>query len=466
MKCIIFGAGNAGRPVARILNHVGHKVLITDKRPLADFPVDVRETLLKMEEEGVILDLEVDNPKDFTNWDAAYLSPSIPENSPIVENIFYHNLKIIGFDDISQIIQEEIGLDIIGVTGTVGKTSTTNLISHIFTEAGYKVWTCSTLMGNLISETIVDELVKGKNKDKDIAILELPHGTIRLFSKLRLKVGLITNIYPEHLTEFGGSMERYSARKLLMADMCETLIANQRLKDLIKPIRDDVIYYSEGEGPEDVHGQMEDDKLKIRYQIPQGTGQLESEFKLTGYYIENAIAATTASLSYGIGIEDIIKGLSTFEGIPGRLEYFGDFCGRKVYFDAAYIPEGLVPTLELFSDSSLIVLVDNPDTGLPKDKQGVGRVVGEYAQVLICSGYNETTFKLDMDAAYDVIKGANDSNAVKIAVEYMEDAGEKSIEHSKVGDTILHVGSGAVTNYENVKNAMIKGIKKGCSKIQ
>lgn len=464
MRCIVFGAGNAGRPVGRILNYMGHQVIITDKRHLTDFPKDVQKTLQKMEEEGVNLYLGADDLKDYNGWDAAYLSPSIPENSPIVENIFYHNLKIIDHEYISQIIQEKIGLDIIGITGTVGKTSTTNMISHILKEAGYKVWTCSTLMGNLISEIIVDEIINGKVKGKDIAILELPHGTIRILSKLHLKVGVLTNIYPEHLTEFGGSLERYSARKLLMADMCETMVVHHSLKKRVDPLRDDVIYYCQGTCTADIHGQIEKGRFKIHYNLPQRKGILETKFKLSGYYVENAIAATTALLSYGIDVKDIEKGLSTFEGIPGRLEYIGDYCGRKIYFDAAYIPEGLEPTLELFSDNFLVVLIDNPDTALPKDKRGVGRVVGKYAKVMICSGYNETTHDLDMDAAYEVLEGAKASTALKIAVENMDDAGEKSIEKSHPGDTILHVGSGAVTNYDNVKNAMMKGIKKGCSR--
>jgi UDP-N-acetylmuramoylalanine--D-glutamate ligase len=38
MKCIIIGAGNAGRPVARILNHTGNQVIITDRKILEEFP--------------------------------------------------------------------------------------------------------------------------------------------------------------------------------------------------------------------------------------------------------------------------------------------------------------------------------------------------------------------------------------------------------------------------------------------
>jgi UDP-N-acetylmuramoylalanine--D-glutamate ligase len=468
MKCIVFGAGNAGRPVARIMKHVGHEVIITDRRTFDEFPEDVQKTLLAMENEGVVLYLGIDEFKDFKGLDAAYISPSIPENSIEVQNIFYNSLTIIENDYISQIIQEEIGVDIIGITGTVGKTSTTNLLSHIFKNSGYKVWTCSTLMGNLLSETIVEGIVNGEQNGIDLAILELPHGTIRILSKMNLKVGILTNIFPEHLTEFDGSLERYAARKLLITDMCDTLIANWILKDQVKPLKDNIIFYYEGDEENNkklqVHGRKEDGQFKVQYNLPTRSGELETRFKLSGYYVENAIAATAAALCYGLEPEDIKSSLSTFKGIPGRLEYLGEYCDRKVYFDAAYIPEGLVSTLDLFTDHPPVVVIDNPDTGLPKDKYGVGEVVGKYASVMICSGYNETTGILDMEAAEEVLEGAKHSKALKILVKSMEEAGELSIRHSQAGDTILHVGSGAVTSYENVKNAMIRGIEEGCSK--
>ncbi len=44
MKCIIIGAGNAGRPAARILNHAGNEVIINDRKILEEFPAGVQKT--------------------------------------------------------------------------------------------------------------------------------------------------------------------------------------------------------------------------------------------------------------------------------------------------------------------------------------------------------------------------------------------------------------------------------------
>ena len=187
---------------------------------------------------------------------------------------------------------------------------------------------------------------------------------------------------------------------------------------------------------------------------------------MLGYYFENSIAASAAALAYGVDESSIINGLKSFKGISGHMEYIGNFKGREVHFDAAFVPEGLVNTLESFHDQELIVLIDNPDSTNPRDKYKVGEVVGKYAKVIICSGFNETTKKPDIEAANEVIRGADKFKALKIPVEDMITAGKLAIKHSNPGCTILHVGPGAITNYEDVKFKMMLGIKEGCKKYE
>ena len=71
---------------------------------------------------------------------------------------------------------------------------------------------CSSRMGNLLSETIIDGIVKGLHKKNDIAVLEIPHGTLGVTFKVHLKVAVLTNIYIDHLDEFDNSLEKYAAR--------------------------------------------------------------------------------------------------------------------------------------------------------------------------------------------------------------------------------------------------------------
>ncbi len=460
MRCVVIGAGNAGRPAARILNHAGNDVVITDRKPLRKFPRDIQEILLKMEKEGIELHLGSDAPDELERFDAAYVSPTIPTDARFRRK----KMKLIKNEDIAKIIDREIDIDIIGITGTLGKTSTTHIISHIFESAGYRVWTCSSQHGNLLSEIIVDGIIHNYHKKNDIAVLEIPHGTLRLMSQVKLKVGILTNIYPEHLTEFEGSMDKYIARKLLMVNMPDIFIANIKCRDLVN--RNDVVWYGSKGNECNVSGELVDGKFMIKYDVGNRAGKFQTPIKMLGYYVENSIAASAASICYGLDEESIKNALSKFNGIPGHMEYLGKYSEREVYFDAAYIPEGLLPTLKSFSGHNLVVLIDNPDSSTPRDKYRIGNLLGRYAKVIIATGYNETIGNLNMDAAKEVLDGACNSNALKIAVEDMEAAGELSIKYSKPGDTILHVGPGAISAYNSVKSDMLSGIKKGCSRYE
>ncbi|MCC7564044.1 MAG: UDP-N-acetylmuramoyl-L-alanine--D-glutamate ligase [Methanobacterium sp.] len=466
MKCVVIGAGNAGRPAARILNYAGHQVQITDQKKLEEFPDSVQNTLRKMEEEGVNLQLGWDDPTNIDDVDAVYISPNIPKDSKIRHYLVDNELKLLINQDIAKILEKSINMDVIGVTGTLGKTSTTHIISEIFQNAGYKVWTCSSQCGNLLSEVIVDGIINGDHLKSDIAVLELPHGTIRLLSELKLKIGVITNIYSDHLSEFEGSIQKYAERKLMITNSCEILISSNQCKQIMESFPK-TIFYCTGHELSDVSGELLDGKIRIKYKVKSREGEFETEFNLRGYYFENSIAAAAVAITYGLKEDAIKEGLSKFNGIPGHLEYIGKYSDREVHFDAAFVPEGILSTLEEFpatDESNLVILIDNPDSTNPRDKFQIGKILGEHAQVIIASGYNETTGVLDMESANQVLEGAKDSDCLKIAVEDMTKAGELSIKHSKPGDVILHIGPGAITNYEDLKSKIIMGLEAGCNK--
>ncbi len=96
-------------------------------------------------------------------------------------------IEILGNEYISTIINDLLDLDIIGITGTLGKTSTTHILSEIFIRQAIKSGHVHPEWETCLSEVIVDGIVKGLHKKNNIAVLELPHGTSRLMSKVDLK---------------------------------------------------------------------------------------------------------------------------------------------------------------------------------------------------------------------------------------------------------------------------------------
>ena len=459
MKYLVVGAGNASRPVARLLNHLGHDVIVTDLKEITEFKTDVQRILLQIENEGIKLDLGNKNP-NLDGIEAVYAPPTLPDSAPIAKLIKESDAYVLTNENFSRIVNDLIPVDIIGITGTMGKTTTTFITTSLFKQAGYKVWSCSSLVNNLVSEAIIDGIVKGKADDCDIAIFELPHGTIGLLNSLDIKIGLLTNIAEDHLSEFGGSLEKYQQRKLILERMSETFIANYSCFDIINPQRNDALYYALDENV-DFKGTVGDESLTIEYNGDKFT----TPFHMMSYFFENSVAASAVALTYGVKKEDIIDALSVFKGLPAHMEDVGDYNGRKVILDSAFLYDGMKITLDYFKDESVVLFLDHFDTLSVRDKAEVGELVSNYdIKTVIASGFNEVTQEIEMEAANELLDAITNPKIQKVAVENIEIAAAETFKYSKPGDIILHMGPLIAYDRLTTVEKIMKGLDEGSKK--
>ena len=459
MNYLVVGAGNASRPVARLLNHLGHNVIITDLKEIKEFKSDVQRILIQMENEGITLDLGNKNP-NLNNVEAVYAPPTLPDLAPIAKLIKESDVDVLTNKKFSKIVNDLIPVDIIGITGTMGKTTTTFITTSLFKQAGYKVWSCSSLVNNLVSEAIIDGIVKGKADDCDIAIFELPHGTIGLLNSLNIKIGLLTNIAEDHLSEFGGSLEKYQQRKLILEKMSETFIANYSCFDIINPQRNDALYYALDEDV-DFKGTVGDKSLTIEYENDSFT----TPFHMMSYFFENSVAASAVALTYGVKKEDIIDALTEFKGLPAHMEDVGNYNGRKVILDSAFLYDGMKITLDYFKDESVVLFLDHFDTLSVRDKAEVGQLVSNYdIKTVIASGFNEVTQEVEMEAAEELLNAITNPKIQKVAVENIEIAAAETFKYSEQGDIILHMGPLIAYDRLTTVEKIMKGLDEGSKK--
>ena len=462
MNYLVVGAGNASRPVARLLNYLGHKVIITDLKEMSEFKPIYQTWLHKMEDEGIILDLKNPQPT-LDGIEAVYMPPTLPKDAPIAKLIAESDVKILTNEEFSEMINDLVPVDIIGITGSMGKTTTTSLITGVFKAAGYDVWSCSSLANNLVSETIIDGIITGQAENCDIAVFELPHGSLGLLDRLKIKIGILSYLTKEHLNEFGGSYEKYIERKLLIQDICEIFIANNECKNETDLLRDDTIFYTMDKDV-DFKGTRADKSLTITYD----GGEFTTPFKMMSYFFENAVGAAAVGIKYGLSEEDIIKGLSTFKNLSAHMEDYGDYNGRQVIVDAAFLPDGIRATLDYFEGESLVVFLDHFDTSWVRDKAEVGRVLDEYDNIkaVLASGFDESIQKVELHIAQEILDAITNENMVKIATESLEKAAELSFKYSEPGDIILHMGPLISFDRINVLNKINKGLEDGRRKYE
>ena len=118
--------------------------------------------------------------------------------------------------------------------------------------------------------------------------------------------------------------------------------------------------------------------------------------------------------------------------------------------------------MDYFTDDDVILLVDNFDTTTERDKEGIGRLCGQHAKVIVATGFNEVTQSIDMEAAQKLIDGAKDTNALGVVAGTMEEGSKLCIKHSKPGDIILHIGPLIIHDRKRILSSIKDGLKKGC----
>lgn len=509
-KILIIGAGNAGRPAAHLLNYLGNEVTISEIKNYHELPEKAKKKIRILKEKGIEMEFG-SHSKDKILWaDGIFISPNVPEDAKIYQYI--EDRKKNGFlkittKDIGKILNSLISVPMVGVAGTDGKTTTTNMIYHCLKDT-HNPFLFSSLQDSLVIEGLVDLVVENKTQSKDFAVFELPHGTIRMTYGLEICVGVLTNLTPDHMNEFK-SFDDYIERNICIIKHLHKngiLIANGDdpiISKKLSNLDESTLFYGFYEPRTIVyknkiynHSQdvmldvvAEDIKLKGLYgsrfkakigEIPTAVcencgkiccdcgnfkrkyiepGNIKIRLGVPGMCnIENAIATLTATLVLGLDLEHIKNRIESFSGIKGRFEKIETVGGVNVFMDAAHNPEGMERLLdELNMRKRLIITIDNPDTLTVRDKFKIGKVLSKYADVVIASAKNETTGKIDINAAKEVIEGA--SGIETQWTMSVADAIHKALEIADKGDTIIHMGPGVVNAYSNVKSEIKKGIQ-------
>lgn len=269
-------------------------------------------------------------------------------------------------------------LTVIGVTGTDGKTTTTNLIYKILLAVNFNAGMISTVnavIGNEVLDTgfhvttpdahdVQRYLAKMVEAGLTHVVLETTsHGWAQYrVDACEFDIGVLTNITHEHMNEHG-TFENYRAAKARLFSSLEITLAKPQGNPRLGVInRDDVksfefmndlikvnkINYGLNDTA-DVHAQeIEYTPSGIQFTVFSKDFKVEVQSKLVGAYnVSNCLAALTATV-YGLGIKPEIaaQGIASLGGIPGRMERIDLGQSFTAIVDFAHTPNALKVTLE------------------------------------------------------------------------------------------------------------------------
>ncbi|RME06768.1 MAG: UDP-N-acetylmuramoyl-L-alanine--D-glutamate ligase, partial [Anaerolineae bacterium] len=271
----------------------------------------------------------------------------------------------------SQIFLEETPCQVIGITGSAGKTTTTTLTGSIaqtacgMENAPYRrAWVGGNIGNPLLND--VDAMHPG-----DLAVMELSSFQLEVMTRSP-QVAVVLNITPNHLDRHG-TMEAYTAAKanILRAQRAADLAVLGRedpgawgLRSLV---RGELLTFGWARPPRRQRGSFLQDGWVALWDGERAEKVLSrEEIHLRGEHnLLNVLAACAAAQAVGLPPEAMRAGVAAVRGVPHRLEFVREWGGARWYNDSiATAPERTMAAIRSF-DEPLVLLLGGRDKNLP-----------------------------------------------------------------------------------------------------
>ncbi len=395
----VIGLGISNRPLIKYLVKLGANVTGFDRR--------TREQLGGIYDEFSALGVRIVLGEDYLD----NLSGEIIFKTPGLR--FDHPALLAAKENGSLITSEmEVFFDIcpaniIAVTGSDGKTTTTTLIHKMMTAAGYKTWLGGNIGNPLLTET-------ERMKASDWVILELSSFQLHTMKKSP-KIAVITNLSPNHLDVHKDYQEYIDAKKniMLYQGAADKLVVNKSNEETAKIGKEAKGICVDFSSKENAYIHLKGDTI---YRSEKPVIKID-DIKIPGMHnVENymaAIAAVEGLVDDGI----ILEVAKTFGGVEHRIELVRTLNGVRYYnssIDSS--PNRSINTLKVF-DKKVIMIAGGKDKGIPYDE--LGPSLCEKVKTLILIGKTadkiEESLKKAGGEAVEVIRCESYDEVVKTA---------------------------------------------------
>jgi UDP-N-acetylmuramoylalanine--D-glutamate ligase len=326
-KVLVVGLGKSGLAAAMFLRRRGAQVTVSDLRSADALSKEIPSLL----DAGILVEAGGHGLLTFRRQDLIVVSPGVPLSTPELVQVRNLGLPIIGELELAARFLQG---NVLAITGSNGKTTTTTLCGEIFAAAGLE-----TLVAGNIGLPVIE--VVAQSKPDAWSVLEVSSFQLETTQSFHPRIAVILNITPDHLDRHG-TFENYRAMK-------EKIFANQTADDsLILNGDDPVVQQAASRARSRIFWFSRSKIVRSGAFIANGTivfrGSEQADLipvvpiadiPLKGEHnVENVLAAVCAACVANIPAEVIARAIASFHAVEHRLEFVTSIHGVDYYNDS------------------------------------------------------------------------------------------------------------------------------------
>jgi len=373
-RVTVLGLGREGKALARFLVEQGATVTVTDLKKAED----LGNTLVELADLPVRRCLG-GHPLEVLNTDIMFVSPGVPSDAPIMVEARRRALVL---SSESRLFCRLCPADIIGITGSSGKTTTVTLVARMLNASGKRVH-----VGGNIGSPLIGRL--SQIQPGDVVVMELssfqldffgtaldaePRGDLAspLFpvGEWSPLVAAVLNVTPNHLDRHP-TMDAYVEAKFKILryqqrnDHAVLGWDDPVARSLARRCPGQVIFFSTREQLSQ-GACLQEDSLVLRHDDGKATICSIGDVRLRGMHnVANVLAASAVADLFGVLPKEMAGVARTFEGVEHRLELVRQWHGVRYYNDSiATSPERAIAALHSFTEP-IVLLAGGRDKHLP-----------------------------------------------------------------------------------------------------
>jgi UDP-N-acetylmuramoylalanine--D-glutamate ligase len=320
-KIVVVGAGSTGCSLARFFRARGARVCLSDSRSAARL-----QDLAVLERSCVQLDLGGHTPELFLAAELVVVSPGVPLDIPVLVACREQAVPVLGEIEVAW---RELRGTMIAITGTNGKSTVTTLVGEIL-----KTWGQKTFVGGNLGTPMIDAVGQGY----DWYAVELSSFQLETIETFRPRYAMLLNVSEDHLDRYADMSGYLDAKVRIFENMQKGDVAilnadDPLVKQVAEKILADKVWFSS-------HSLLENGMSLIDGQIVWRWQGREQRFpvrdlRLRGQHNqENVMAAMIPLLMEGCPSEVVWQAVTSFCGLPHRMEFLGELDGTGWYNDS------------------------------------------------------------------------------------------------------------------------------------